>query len=198
MVRTLIILLIVVSGANTVCADSIWAKRDTNAKDAFTDDVARKIGDILTIKISEASKVDNKAKRDLQKKVSKSVSFNGKIGDYIDLGEFGTDASADNTLNGKADFKDERSFVDSISVVVIDIMPNGNLVVKGIRERNIGGDIQIIETSGIVRVSDISYDNTVESERVNDFYIVSKSKGVADPYTRPGWLGRLLDIIWPF
>ena len=198
MTRNVVMVLLILLFVGVADADSIWAKRDTNAKAAYTDDVARKIGDVLTITISESSKVDNKAKRDLQKSVSKSLAFDGNIGNFADIGEFGTEASADNSLNGKADYKDERKFVDSISVVVVDIMPNGNLVVKGTRQRDIGGDIQLIEVSGIVRVSDISYDNIVKSERVTDFYISSKNKGVADPYTRPGWLGRIFDIIWPF
>ncbi|MCK5000865.1 MAG: flagellar basal body L-ring protein FlgH [Anaerohalosphaera sp.] len=198
MTRYIVMVLLILLFVGVADADSIWAKRDTNAKAAYTDDVARKIGDVLTITISESSKVDNKAKRDLQKSVSKSLVFDGNIGNFADIGEFGTEASADNSLNGKADYKDERKFVDSISVVVVDIMPNGNLVVKGTRQRDIGGDIQLIEVSGIVRVSDISYDNIVKSERVTDFYISSKNKGVADPYTRPGWLGRIFDIIWPF
>ena len=179
-------------------ADSIWAKRDKNAKIPFTDDVARKIGDVLTITISENSKVDNKAKRDLQKSVSKSLVFNGELGNYVDIGDFGTEASTDNSLNGKADYKDERKFIDSISVVVVDVMPNGNLVVKGTRNRDINGDIQIIEVSGVVRVSDIAYDNTVESKRVTDFYISSKNSGISAPYTKPGWFGKILDVIWPF
>jgi len=177
---------------------SIWAKRDKNMRKPYTDDTARSIGDILTIKITEDSKVDNKAKRDLQKGTDKSMTFDGKVGNFADLGEFGMSATSDNKLNSKADYKDERSFEDSITVTVVDIQPNGNLVVMGTRNRNIGGDVQIIEVSGIVRPSDIAFDNTVKSEQVADFRIVSRNGGVSEPYTRPGWLGRIFDIIWPF
>ena len=164
----------------------------------YTDDTARSIGDVLTIKVTEDSKVDKKAKRDLQKGTDKSMTFDGKVGNFADLGEFGMSATSDNKLNSKADYKDERSFEDMITVTVVDIQPNGNLVVMGTRNRNIGGDIQIIEVSGIVRPSDIAFDNTVRSEQVADFRIVSKSGGVSEPYTRPGWLGRIFDILWPF
>ncbi|MHC4148710.1 MAG: flagellar basal body L-ring protein FlgH, partial [Planctomycetota bacterium] len=64
--------------------------------------------------------------------------------------------------------------------------------------RNIAGDVQAIEVSGIVRPSDIGFDNTVRSEQVADFRIVTKNSGVADPYTRPGWLGTIFDTLWPF
>jgi flagellar L-ring protein precursor FlgH len=184
----------------TTCSQggSIWAKRDKNMKALYADDVARQIGDVLTIKISEDSRVDNKAKRDLQKETDRSTAFNGELGNFADLGEFGMSAESDNGLKSKADYKDQRSFVDSITVVVVDILPNRNLIVMGTRNRDIGGDTQTIEVSGIVRPSDIAFDNTVKSEQVADFRIVSKNGGVSAPYTKPGWLGRILDIIWPF
>ncbi len=177
---------------------SIWAKRDKNNRKPYADDTARSIGDVLTIKITEDSKVDNKAKRDLKKETDRSNTFNGEVGGFADLGEFGMSAESTNGLKSKADYKDERSFVDSITVTVVDIQPNGNLVVMGTRNRNIGGDTQIIEVSGIVRPSDIAFDNTIKSQQVADFRIVSRNGGVSEPYTRPGWLGRIFDIIWPF
>ncbi|MHC4158120.1 MAG: flagellar basal body L-ring protein FlgH [Planctomycetota bacterium] len=182
-------------------AGSIWAKREKNMKDLYADDVARQIGDILTIKITEDSKVDNKAKRDLKKEVDKSTTFNGELNiDHIlpSIPGFTMEAESTNELKSKADFKDERSFTDQVTVVVVDVLPNGNLVVMGTRSRDIAGDVQIIEVSGIVRPSDIAFDNTVKSEQVADFRIVSKNSGVAEPYTRTGWLGGIFDIIWPF
>jgi len=197
---TFIIALTVSVFMSTACsrAGSIWAKRDKNMKAQYADDVARQVGDILTIKISEDSKLDNKAKRDMNKEVDRATVFNGDVGNFADLGEFGMSASSDNALKSKADYKDERKFVDSITVVVMDILPNHNLVISGTRNRNLGGDVQTIEVSGIVRPSDIAFDNTVKSEQVADFHIVSKNGGVSAPYTKPGWLGKIFDIIWPF
>lgn len=186
-------------------ADSIWARRNKNMRELYTDDVARSIGDLLTILISEDSKVDNKAKRDLKKETDKSTSFDGELGITTDnhnilprIPGFSMNAESTNELKSKADFKDERKFIDRITVVVVDILPNRNLVVMGTRNRNIAGDVQIIEVSGIVRPSDIQFDNTVKSEQVADFRIVTKNKGISAPYTQPGWLGRIFDIIWPF
>jgi flagellar L-ring protein precursor FlgH len=185
---------------STACsqAGSIWARRDKNMKALYADDVARQIGDVLTIKISEDSKVNNKAKRDMKKETDRSTAFDGQLGNFADLGEFGMSAESDNELKSKADYKDERKFVDSITVVVMDILPNRNLIVMGTRNRDIGGDIQTIEVGGIVRPSDIAFDNTVKSEQVADFRIVSRNGGVSAPYTKPGWLGTILDIVWPF
>jgi len=171
----------------------------------YADDVARNIGDILTIKITEDSKVDNKAKRDLKKEANRSSVFSGDLGITTRrrnllprMPGLAIEATSENELKGKADYKDERSFVDRITVVVVDILPNHNLVVMGTRRRSIAGDIQAIEVSGIVRPSDIALDNTVKSEQIADFRIVTKNSGISAPYTRPGWLGRIFDIVWPF
>jgi flagellar L-ring protein precursor FlgH len=167
-------------------------------KDLYADDVAREIGDVLTVNISENSTVDNKAKRDLSKESDRSTTFNGELGNFADIGEYGMSASSGNGLSSKADYKDERKFVDKVTVVVVDILPNGNLVVMGNRKRDIAGDTQTIEVSGIVRPSDIAFDNTVQSEQVADFRLVTKNGGISDPYTKPGWLCRIFDVIWPF
>ena len=184
-------------------ADSIWAKRDQNKKDLYADDKARHIGDVLTILISEESTVDNKAKRTLSKETTRNTNFNGQVGIEHILPElpefnFGAGTTYSNKLDGQADYKDEREFTDSISVVVLDIMPNGNLVITGTRDRNIANDIQTIEVSGIVRPSDIAFDNTIRSEQVANFSIITRNRGVGAQYTRPNWLGRIFDVIWPF
>ena len=199
----LILIMFVFCFAARLQADSIWAKRDQNKKDLYADDKARHIGDVLTINISEESTIDNKAKRTLSKETTRSANFDGKVGLEHILPEvpglnLGAGTTYSNTLDGKADYKDEREFTDSISVIIIDIMPNGNLVVSGTRDRNIAGDIQEMEVSGIVRPSDIAFDNTIKSEQVANFSIVTRNKGVAAPYVRTNWLGKIFDVIWPF
>ncbi len=208
-VLVLVLTVFVLCSAACSQAGSIWARRDKNMRDLYADDVARQIGDVLTIRISEASKVDNKAKRDLKKEIDRSTTFSGGP-NFTSKGTFdrllpeqllpSLDMAAkfSNELKSKADYKDERSFIDRITVVVVDVLPNRNLVVMGTRNRNIAGDMQIIEVSGIVRPSDIAFDNTVKSEQVADFRLVTKNSGIAAPYNKPGWFGRILDIIWPF
>jgi flagellar L-ring protein FlgH len=196
---TIIFIIAVIFAAETsVQASSIWAKRNKNAKAAYTDDVARQIGDILTVTISENSTIDNKAKRDMQKETDRTSTFDGQLGNFADIGDLGMGASSSNSLSGKADYKDERKFEDSITVVVTDILPNGNLVITGQRKRDIAGDIQTIDISGIVRPSDIAFDNTVKSEQIAELKLLTKNSGISAGYTKPGWLGWILDIIWPF
>lgn len=94
-------------------AGSIWAKRDKNMKDLYADDVAHRIGDVLTIKITEDSKIDNKAKRDLKKETDKSSNFDGELGITTPghnllprMPGFTMEAESTNELKSKADYKD--------------------------------------------------------------------------------------------
>lgn len=202
-VLMLVLMVFLLASAACSQADSIWARRDKNMRDLYADDVARNIGDTLTIIIYERSYLDNKVNRNLSKTTKRDASFDGKVGiDHIipsvPAVRFGAGTEYTNTLDSYANNKDDRKFSDSISVVVMDILPNGNLVVMGTRHRSIAGDIQIIEVSGIVRTSDIEFGNTVESERVANFHIVSRNAGLSAPYNRQNWLGRIFDVVWPF
>ncbi len=209
--RELLILVFVFSLA--VCGGdcfggSIWAKRSKTSKPVYSDDKANQVGDILTVIISEVHKVDSKIKSDLQKDTSRELLFDGNKnrvegGSIIDklipnTPSLFLEMSSKNTLKGKADYKDERSIQDRITVVVEDIHPNGNLVVIGTLSRNLDGDMQVIQVSGIVRPRDILFDNTIRSDQVANFNLVTINKGVSHNYNKPGWLGAFLDKIWPF
>lgn len=194
--------LILVVSAGTLEAGSIWAKRGQNSKPLYADDKANQIGDILTIIINEDHKVDSKVKRDLNRSSDRSFEMGDddlSIGHIIpSVSKVKVDVQSEKSLSGKSDYKDERTIEDRITVVVEDIHPNGNLVVIGTRTREVNGDTQTIQVSGIVRPRDIKFDNTIRSEQIANFQMVSISDGVSKDFTKPGWLGKILDVLWPF
>jgi len=182
-------------------AGSVWSKRGPDARDQYADDKANQIGDVLTIVISEAHKADTKTKRSLERDSERSLSFDSEdisVGSFHPIPDVSVTTGSNKKLDGKSDYKDERTIEDRISVIVQDIHPNGNLVVIGSRTRDVNGDKQVIQVSGIVRPSDILYGNSIRSEQVANFQLVSISEGVSESYNNPGWLGKILDIIWPF
>lgn len=183
-------------------AGSIYSKKNQTAKGVFSDDKAGKVGDVLTIIISENTKIDNKVKRDLEKTTTNDLNFNGdnaKIDHIIpSIPSLKFEAESSKSLNGKSDYKDERKFEDRITVIVMDVNPNGTLVVMGTREREVGGDKQIIQASGIVQPRDILYDNSIRSDQVANFKLISINDGVTKSYNEPGWLGKIVDFLWPF
>ena len=188
-------------------AGSIWARRDKSTKLIYADDKACQIGDILTIIISETSNIKNEIERELKNESSRSITFNPQT--QLDDAPFSwlpkipgvTEsfaAAASKSLDGESDYEDKRSYTDRMTVVVQDIHPNGNLVVLGTRHRDVAGDKVTIHVSGVVRPRDISFDNTIRSEQVANFKIVTINKGVTENYTKPGWLASIFDALWPF
>lgn len=209
MKKAIIIICLVTMSMNfsDAIADSLWAKKGKNITSPYIDDKASKVGDILTIYISEVTEIETKVKRKLEKSTSRNAGWDGKLGIKhslipvnLNLPSFniGEGATSNKTLDGKSENKDEREVTDKITVIVEDVQPNGNLVIIGKIQRSIGGDKQIIKVSGIVRPSDISYGNTVKSERIANFNLFIENEGVSDTYTKVGWVGKILDFIWPF
>ena len=194
--------------AGSAKAGSIWARGSRRTQSIFTDDTARDVGDILTITIDEQTKIENETSRELDKSETRDAEMGGtldpanllaQVGKYIfDFPNLDFGSSAESTFAGGADYGSDRSLTDKISVVVEDVLPNGNLVVLGTRTRTVGGDTQIIQASGLVRPSDINIDNEVDSTRVADFHIVFKARGQEEDFVNPGWLSRLANTVSPY
>ncbi len=211
---TALILLILFTGTSAR-AGSIWAKAGCQVRALHTDDTARQIGDILTIVISEHSVIANEVGRGMKKKSSRNVDISGSFdpldvehkktgsttGSFpfkITIPEIKLDGTAESKFDGSADYDSDRKMEDRITVTVADVLPNGNLVVVGSRRRSVAGDEQIMQISGVVRTSDITFANIVPSDKVAEFRIVFTNKGRENRFTRPGWLDELLNIINTF
>ncbi len=189
-------------------AGSIWARASRRTRQLFSDDTAREIGDVLTIIIDEKSTIENETNRKMDKNTSRAASMDGTldlanilwpVGKHIfDFPKLDFSSSSATSFDGGADYDTDRTWTDEITVVVEDVQPNGNMVVLGRRMRTVAGDSQIIEISGIVRPSDIDFDNTVASSKVANFHIVHRTVGRENRFTKPGWLGRIFNILNPF
>jgi flagellar L-ring protein precursor FlgH len=208
------IALIVVSllaAAPAARAGSIWSKASSGATvlRVYEDDTARRVGDVLTVVINERSNIDNQTKRTNEKKADITASGtvnlndltqwwgkpNGPGGSTFTLPTIAATSAANTKFEGDADLQADRTVTDRITVTVHDVLPNGNLVIMGSRRRNVHGDEQVICVSGIVRPSDITFNNTVGSEQVAEFHMVNVINGSENTFTKPGWLGQILNIL---
>jgi flagellar L-ring protein precursor FlgH len=196
-------------------AGSIYAKASTSCYTPrfYADDVARRVGDVLTIIVDERSDVDNQTERKNTKTQDTAAAFSGSVA-LNDMTQWWGKAGAgakpfklptvnatntySNGLDGKADLKAQRNLTDHITVTVHDVLPNGNLVVLGSRTRNVYGDAQVICISGVVRQSDITFANTINSDQVADFQMISVMKGPENDTTDPNWLSKLLNHLMPW
>jgi flagellar L-ring protein precursor FlgH len=109
----------------------------------------------------------------------------------------GIDFDFDNSYDGsgRADRRDE--FTTRVSATVIDVKPNGNLVLEAKNRMKIDEEEQIITLTGTCRTDDISPQNTVLSTQLADLEIVSENTGAVRDASRRGWLMRLFDLTRP-
>lgn len=171
----------------------------------FSDQRAKKIGDILLVRIVEVSQASEKASTD----TSRSSSINAGISNLFGL-EVNPQsrlfsnpskligASGDSKYTGEAETTRSGSLSATLTAKVIDVLPNGNLVIEGRREIYINHEKKEIILSGVIRPRDIASDNSILSTQIADARIIYKGVGIVSEKTKPGWALRLFDLIWPF
>ena len=184
---------------------SLWSD-ETQAGWLFSDRKARRVNDVITIKIVESASAKKKAATKLTKKNEVGAGISGLVGledllaRYNPTMELGSmiDAKHDSTFSGSGETERSGKLVATITAVVTDVLPNGNLVIEGRKEIKVNDETQILVITGIVRPDDIAADNSVLSSRIAQTRIEFVGKGVASTRQRPGWLSRIIDAIWPF
>ena len=106
--------------------------------------------------------------------------------------------SLTNSFNGSGSTTRDESMTAAITARVIEVRPNGNLLIKGTREVKVNNETQFIILSGLIRPVDISPDNTVLSSYIGNAKIEYIGTGSLSDKQRPGWLARAVDFVWPF
>ncbi|MDR4480362.1 MAG: flagellar basal body L-ring protein FlgH [Nitrospira sp.] len=186
---------------------SLWQEENGRAY-LYEDLRAMRIGDIITILIVEKHKGSKSADTSAEKDSTISNAIGGSGMGYLGIpgirlgGEakrgFGIDASAKNKFGGKGATSREDTLTGTISAIVTEVLPNGDLRVEGRREVTVNSERQIMTIAGIVRRVDVNTKNTVQSSAIADAKIEYSGLGVVDDVQRPGWLVRILDWVSPF
>lgn len=177
----------------------------------FEDNKARRVGDILTITLQERTQASKSASTETTKSSDVNIAnptlfgaspqFN--VPGIVPLGSnrgnsLETGISSDTSFAGEGDASQSNSLTGNISVTIADVLPNGNLVVRGEKWLTLNNGEEFIQISGIVRPQDISTGNTVASTQVADARITYSGKGQLADTQRSGWLTRFFNsAIWP-
>ena len=168
----------------------------------FEDIRARRIGDILTINLVEKTNAKKQADTDIKKDNSTSISTPTILG-MSDPSKFGL--NLDSSLASASDFAGEtestqnNSLSGSITVSVIDVLPNGYLKIRGEKRVRLNQGNEYIRLSGIIRPTDINPDNSVESTRIADATIMYTGEGALADANKIGWLARFfISAVFPF
>lgn len=190
--------------AETPREGSLWTNHSPMM--LFTDLKARDVGDVLTVNIVESPKGSSKASTDTGRSSSMDAGIEALLGYEKALQEKNARFNPKTMFKGSLghDFKGsgqterEAGIMASLSAVVTQVLPNGNLVIRGSRETKINNETEIMVLSGIIRPIDIASDNTILSTFIADARISYYGKGIIADKQRPGWLARVLDYAWPF
>jgi flagellar L-ring protein precursor FlgH len=189
---------------------SLW--RD-NVSMLYMDTKARNVGDTVTIDIVEvsSSKIDANTTTGRTSSIDAGVDQalgymrvleekNSRLGKDSTGAQTTTllKAGTTNSFNGKGSSDRSGSITASIGARVVEVLPNGNLVLFGHREMKVNNDIQFITASGVVRPEDIDSDNRVKSTYLADARIEYIGRGAVATQQKPGWGMRVIDSIWPF
>ncbi len=169
----------------------------------IADKTARRPGDLLTVVIAESLDLQNQESANLKKETTLDYaleSFNIKPDAFNVLPDI--KASSQDDFTGTANYQKKGTFTARITAMVMDVLPNGNLVLLGRREIRIDNELKVIEFSGIVRTYDVTANNSVQSELVADARLSYIGQGVLTNSTNRSGIGGLLHSfiswLWPF
>jgi len=159
------------------------------------------VGDVITVLLNESSQASRTQNGTITRDSSNDVIPTGLAnwaknkggwmnGIKMDGGSFS------NKGTGAAD--QQASLTGSVAVAVVEVMPNGNLVLRGEKQLALTEGSEVIQVAGIIRPDDVSPSNTVQSKRLANAQIAYRGTGDLANATRAGWGTSTLLKIWPF
>ncbi|WP_341675318.1 flagellar basal body L-ring protein FlgH [Niveibacterium sp. SC-1] len=166
----------------------------------FEDRRARLVGDTLTINLVEKTQAQKNASSsaDRSSDISASVPTLTKVPFGKALQGIDVSASTGNTFSGKGASSANNNFTGTITVTVIDVYPNGNLLVSGEKQVAINQGDEFIRFSGVINPMYVTAANAVSSTQVADARIEYRGSGYIDEAQKMGWLARFFQVITPF
>lgn len=180
--------------------------RENTMVNLFEDGKARRIGDIITIVLRErtvSSKSSNiELTKDNEVSIPEAAGGAGTIlGSSLSASNLSllTNLTGEREFTGEADADQSNNLQGNITVTVVDVYPNGNLLVRGEKWMTLNRGDEYIRISGLVRPDDVGPDNTVMSTKLANARISYAAKGELAESQEMGWLSRFFNSpYWPF
>lgn len=167
-----------------------------NVRSMYDDSKPRSIGDIITVTLDESTKAAKSANADLTKKNDAKMEPLDVGGRQVELGAYNLSYQLknSNSFAGDASAKQSNSISGYITVEVIDVLANGNLVIRGEKWMTLNTGDEYIRLSGTIRPDDINFDNTIASNRVSNARIQYSGTGTQKDMQEPGFLARFFNV----
>ncbi|SIQ42977.1 flagellar L-ring protein precursor FlgH [Aquipseudomonas alcaligenes] len=179
----------------------------------YDDRKAYRVGDIITITLSERTQASKKAGSSMSKDSSAKLGLTSLFGGGVSIDNPSTslnplkaeDLSLDVGYSGTRDTDGEseadqsNSLTGSITVTVAEVLPNGILAVRGEKWMTLNTGDELVRIAGLVRADDIATDNTVSSTRIANARITYSGTGAFADASQPGWFDRFfMNPLFPF
>ena len=165
----------------------------------FEDRRARTVGDILTVQINEKLSASQQSKSSADRTSSAEMSIPLIKGiPFKSLQGAGLGANGAQTFEGKGETSNNNVFAGTISVMVIEVLPNGNLIIAGDKQIGINHNAETLRFSGIVNPLTIQAGNSLNSTQVAEARLEYIGKGYIDEAQAMPWLQRIFTNILPF
>ncbi|MDI1247718.1 MAG: flagellar basal body L-ring protein FlgH [Lacunisphaera sp.] len=196
--------LLLLCGAPLAHGGSLWPADGAPGRSMFADRKAAAAGDILTVVVAESAAATNSQ----SKQTSRDSSIEDAIGRFL----FSAAASGFGTHNGElpatstsgkagnsggGEVANTQSLTSRAAVLVTDVLPNGNLVIEGMRVVTFSGETQYVVLHGLVRPDDISPANTIFSTNIADARVEFVTEGSLTDAQKRGWLTKLYEKLRP-
>ena len=182
---------------------SLWPTNNASERGMIADRKASRAGDIITIVVNEnaiaQSSQSKKSTRDasLNDSVQQFLFANSKLGTH-NGGLPGIQLGGTSTYSGGGDVSNSQRLSARAAVLVTDVLPNGNLVIEGARIVTFSGETQYVVLHGLVRIDDVTRDNTVTSSNIADARVEFYSEGQLTEAQKRGWFSKLYERLRPF
>lgn len=179
----------------------------------YDDRKAYRVGDIITITLSERTQASKKAGSSMSKDSSANLGLTSLFGGGVSIDNPSTslnplkaeDLSLDvgysgtRDTDGESDANQSNSLTGSITVTVAEVLPNGILAVRGEKWMTLNTGDELVRIAGLVRADDIATDNTVSSTRIANARITYSGTGAFADASQPGWFDRFfMNPLFPF
>jgi flagellar L-ring protein precursor FlgH len=162
----------------------------------FADLKARRVGDVLTITLNETTTASKNAITKTAKTTSAVTTGPTLFGKSITtkgVPIFNTTLNGADSFDGEGQSSQSNSIAGSLTVTVVDVQANGNLVVQGDKTLHLNQGDEFVHVSGVIRGADIATNNTVTSDKLADAHISYSGKGAVNAANQMGWLARFFN-----
>ena len=182
---------------------SLWV--ESTSVNPYSDVKASRVGDIVTISVVESAQASKNATTKTARDSSLEANWTGifeTLAKNFSVG--GAAIPNSNTINfanafdGQGQTTRTSSMTAYLTARVLQVFPNGQMVVRGAREVQVNNETQFIFVQGVIRPEDISSNNIILSTYIADARIELTGYGAVSDKQRPGWGTRILDFVWPF